>query len=48
VLLRCARVCGARAELYAGAGIVKGSDPATEWEETEAKLGAMLSALQYA
>jgi len=48
VLLRCARVCGQRAELYAGAGIVAGSDPATEWDETEAKLKAMLSALQYA
>lgn len=48
VLLRCARVCGSRAELYAGAGIVQGSDPATEWDETEAKLRAMLSALQYA
>ncbi|MEA3641133.1 MAG: isochorismate synthase [Lamprobacter sp.] len=48
VLLRCARVCGHRAELYAGAGIVKGSDPATEWDETEAKLRAILSALQYA
>lgn len=48
VLLRCARVCGARAELYAGAGIVAGSDPATEWDETEAKLRAMLTALQYA
>ncbi len=48
VLLRCARVCGHRAELYAGAGIVQGSDPATEWDETEAKLRAMLSALQYA
>jgi menaquinone-specific isochorismate synthase len=48
VLLRCARVCGNRAELYAGAGIVAGSDPVTEWDETEAKLRAMLSALQYA
>lgn len=48
VLLRCARVCGNRAELYAGAGIVAGSDPATEWDETEAKLQGMLSALQYA
>lgn len=48
VLLRCARVCGRRAELYAGAGIVAGSDPGTEWDETEAKLGAMLTALQYA
>jgi menaquinone-specific isochorismate synthase len=48
VLLRCARVCGARAELYAGAGIVRGSDSQREWEETEAKLNAMLTALQYA
>lgn len=48
VLLRCARVCGTRAELYAGAGIVDGSDAATEWDETEAKLKAMLTALQYA
>jgi menaquinone-specific isochorismate synthase len=48
VLLRCARICGQRAELYAGAGIVAGSDPGTEWEETEAKLRAMLTALQYA
>ena len=48
VLLRCARVCGDRAELYAGAGIVAGSDAASEWQETEAKLQAMLTALQYA
>jgi menaquinone-specific isochorismate synthase len=48
VLLRCARVCGNRAELYAGAGIVAGSDAELEWDETEAKLGAMLTALQYA
>lgn len=48
VLLRCARLCGDRAELYAGAGIVQGSDPDTEWSETQTKLQAMLSALQYA
>lgn len=48
VLLRCARVCGERAELYAGAGIVAGSDAISEWDETEDKLKAMLSALQYA
>ena len=48
VLLRCARVCGDRAELYAGAGVVSGSDPLSEWDETEAKLQAMLSALRYA
>ncbi|KAA6187444.1 isochorismate synthase [Thiohalocapsa marina] len=48
VLLRCARICANRAELYAGCGIVAGSDAAAEWDETEAKLTAMLSALQYA
>ncbi|MGB5830597.1 MAG: isochorismate synthase [Thiohalocapsa sp.] len=48
VLLRCARICGDRAELYAGAGIVSGSDARSEWDETEAKLQAMLTALQYA
>lgn len=48
VLLRCARLCGSRAELYAGAGIVAGSDPDSEWAETEAKLAAMLGALTYA
>ncbi|MBK5969915.1 hypothetical protein CCR91_14365 [Thiorhodovibrio winogradskyi] len=48
VLLRCARICGKQAELYAGAGIVAGSDPDEEWEETEAKLAAMLTALRFA
>lgn len=48
VLLRCARIRGKRAELYAGAGIVAGSDPDAEWEETEAKLAAMLTALRFA
>lgn len=48
VLLRCARVCAERAELYAGAGIVAGSNALSEWDETEAKLQGMLTALQYA
>lgn len=48
VLLRCARIQGAQAELYAGAGIVAGSNPEAEWEETEAKLAAMRTALQFA
>ena len=48
VLLRCAQISADRAELYAGSGLVAGSDPADEWEETEAKLGAMLTALQFA
>lgn len=34
-----------RGELYAGVGIVAGSDPAGEWRETEWKLNAMREAL---
>jgi len=45
VVLRCAWLEGNEAELYAGAGIVAGSDPRTELEETEAKLNAMLRVL---
>ncbi len=48
VLLRCAEIQGDHALLHAGAGIVAGSDPAGEWGETEAKLAAMLTALQFA
>jgi menaquinone-specific isochorismate synthase len=48
VLLRCARIRARAAELYAGAGIVAGSDAAAEWRETEHKLAAMLTALQFA
>lgn len=48
VALRCARLAGTQAELFAGAGIVAGSDPAQELAETEAKLGAMIDALRYA
>ncbi len=33
---------GARLSLYAGAGIVRGSDPAAEWAETEHKLAPFL------
>jgi isochorismate synthase EntC len=36
---------GARARLFAGNGIVKGSVPEDELEETRLKLAAMLSAL---
>lgn len=46
VALRCAWLAGNRADLYAGAGIVAGSDPATELAEIEAKFGVMLAALQ--
>ena len=45
VALRSATLDGTRARLVAGAGIVAGSDPEAEWEETEAKLAAMRSAL---
>ncbi len=48
VLLRCAHIQGREAELYAGAGIVAGSDPESEWQETEHKLAAMSQALQCA
>lgn len=42
--LRCAEIAGTEARLYAGAGIVAGSDPAAEEAETSAKFLAMLSA----
>lgn len=45
VALRGAQLDGPRARLVAGAGIVAGSDPDAEWEETEAKLAAMRAAL---
>jgi isochorismate synthase len=45
VALRCATLCGRRARLYAGAGIVEGSVPALEVAETEAKFSALLTAL---
>jgi isochorismate synthase len=48
VLLRCAEIDGDTALLHAGAGIVCGSEPASEWRETEDKLAAMLTALQFA
>lgn len=46
VALRCAWLAGNQADIYAGAGIVAGSDPATELAEIEAKLGVMLAALK--
>jgi menaquinone-specific isochorismate synthase len=45
VALRGAAIDGTSAMLHAGAGIVAGSDPDAEWEETEAKLDPMLRAL---
>ncbi|MEX2586617.1 MAG: isochorismate synthase [Actinomycetota bacterium] len=43
--LRCAELDGPRAQVFAGAGIVAGSDPAAELDETALKLQAVLSAL---
>jgi isochorismate synthase len=45
VAIRCASLDGRRARLIAGAGIVPGSDPDAEWDETEHKLRAMLEIL---
>ncbi len=45
VALRVALVDGTRATAFAGAGLVVGSDPHAEWEETEHKLGAIRRAL---
>jgi salicylate biosynthesis isochorismate synthase len=45
VALRCALLRGRVARCYAGAGIVRDSDPAAELAETEIKLGALLPAL---
>lgn len=46
VVLRCAEVRGNQAGLYAGAGIVSGSDAQLEWREVEHKaatLGCLFS-----
>lgn len=45
VALRCGVITGSRAQLWAGAGVVAGSDPERELAETEVKLRAMLGAL---
>jgi isochorismate synthase len=45
VALRCATLQGRVASLYAGAGIVAGSNPTQELRETDWKLQAMLEAL---
>ena len=47
IALRCAELRGDRATLYAGAGIVAGSDPAAEVDETERKFRAFLDALRW-
>lgn len=45
VAIRCAEIDGSTARLFAGGGVVAGSDPHAELAETQAKLQAMLSAL---
>jgi menaquinone-specific isochorismate synthase len=45
IALRCAQVEGHRARLYAGGGIVAGSDPAAELAETQSKFRAMRHAI---
>jgi isochorismate synthase len=47
IALRCAELRGDRALLYAGAGIVAGSDPVSELDETERKFRAFLDALRW-
>jgi menaquinone-specific isochorismate synthase len=46
IALRCAQVDGARLRLFAGCGIVAGSDPIVELAEAEAKFLAVRRALQ--
>ncbi|MFM9986938.1 MAG: chorismate-binding protein [Flavobacteriales bacterium] len=48
VNLRCMRILPDHLTLYAGGGIVPGSDPEKEWEETEKKMEVMLSVVQSA
>jgi len=45
VALRCGRMSPMEAELYVGAGLVGGSEPEAEVEETRMKLRPMLRAL---
>lgn len=46
VALRSARVTRSRAWLFAGSGVVRGSVPERELDETDAKLGVLLGALE--
>jgi menaquinone-specific isochorismate synthase len=46
IALRCGQLSGRRARLFAGCGIVAGSDPAAELAETRAKFRPMQDALQ--
>jgi menaquinone-specific isochorismate synthase len=48
VAIRSGLIKGDRATFYAGCGIVEGSDPASEWNETEIKFIPMMTALRHA
>ncbi len=45
VAIRSALVCGQTVHLYSGAGIVEGSEATAEWDELEAKIATLRSAL---
>jgi isochorismate synthase len=47
IALRCAELSGDRATLFAGAGIVAGSEPSLEVEETDRKFRAFLDSLRW-
>lgn len=47
VAIRCGQVQSHCIELFAGAGIVSGSQPESEWRETGAKFNTMLRALGF-
>ncbi len=47
IALRCAELNGDRATLFAGAGIVSGSDPLDEVDETDRKFRAFLDSLRW-
>ena len=46
VSLRSAKISGNVVRLYAGAGIVRGSDPEQEWQEIDNKAAGLRSLLQ--
>lgn len=48
VNLRAARLENKNARLFLGGGIVQGSNPAAEWQETEAKAATLLAAIAHA
>ena len=45
VNLRCMKIIGSEAFIYVGGGIIQGSEPQAEWEETENKMATMLKVL---